>query len=102
MGEMTIRQSLRGWYRFLWLSLIGVGILAGSWRAATWTNYYIRMATLGFLLLGIIGVFSFGFVCPRCRNSLVIKSVTIFNGGPCSCPKCGVGLDEPVKPLGAI
>jgi hypothetical protein len=91
---MTIRQSLRRWYRFLWIGLMLVGALAGSWRASTWFDYYCRMAVLGFLLIGVIGVFGFGFVCPRCRTNLVIKSVTIFNGSPCACPTCGVSIDE--------
>jgi predicted RNA-binding Zn-ribbon protein involved in translation (DUF1610 family) len=94
---MTIRQMLRRWFRFLWLGLMAVGILAGSWRPHTWLNYYLRMAVLTFLAISVIGVFAFGFVCPRCRSSLVMKSSTIFGGHPCVCPKCGVSLDEPEK-----
>ena len=91
---MTIRQALRGWFGFLSVGFLAVGILGGSWRAHTWLNYYIRMAVLSFLLIGVIGVFGFGFACPRCRTSLVIKSLTIFNGSPCICPKCGVSIDD--------
>jgi hypothetical protein len=94
---MTIRHALRGWLRFLWLSLMAVGILAGSWRPHTWLNYYLRMAILTFLAIGVIGVFAFGFVCPRCRSSLLMKSATIIGGRPYACPKCGVSLDEPAK-----
>ena len=93
---MTIRQALRGWYRFLGVGLIGIGILAGSWRPITWFSYYLRMTLLAFLLLGVIGVFAFGFVCPRCRTSLVLKAAAIFSGGKITCPKCSVGIDEPM------
>jgi hypothetical protein len=100
---MTIRQALRGWYRFLGLGLITVGMLAGSWRPTTWFSYYLRIPVLVFLLLGVVGVFGFGFVCPRCRASLVLKAAAIFSGGKFACPKCGVSMDEPtnrpVKPL---
>jgi hypothetical protein len=100
---LTIRRALRGWYRFLFIGLMAVGILAGSWRPTTWFDYHLRMAVLVFLLLGVLGVFAFGFVCPRCRANLVLKAATIFSGGKFACPKCGVGMDEPtnnpVKPL---
>jgi hypothetical protein len=94
---MTIRRELRAWYRFLFIGLMAIGILAGSWRASTWFTYYFRMATLGFLLISVVGVFGFGFVCPRCRRSLVMKSPMILSGHPCACPKCGVSMDEPAK-----
>jgi hypothetical protein len=94
---MTIRQALRRWFSFLWLGLMVVGILAGTWRPHTWLIYYLRMAVLTFLVISVIGVFAFGFVCPRCRSSLLMKSSTIFGGRPCACPKCGVSLDEPEK-----
>jgi len=94
---MTIRQALGGWYRFLFVGLMAVGILAGSWRPATWFNYYLRIAVLAFLLVGVLGVFGFGFVCPRCRASLILKAAAIFSGGKTVCPKCGVGMDEPMN-----
>jgi hypothetical protein len=100
---LTIRRALRGWHQFLFIGLMAVGILAGSWRPTTWFDYHLRMAVLVFLLLGVLGVFAFGFVCPRCRANLVLKAATIFSGGKFACPKCGVGMDEPtnnpVKPL---
>jgi hypothetical protein len=80
------------------MGLMVVGILAGSWRASTWFEYYFRMAILGFLLIGVMAVFGFGFICPRCRTNLVTKSVPIFNGRPYTCPKCGVSIDESIKP----
>jgi hypothetical protein len=94
---MTIRQLLRRWFRFLWMSLLAVGVLAGSWRAGTWLTYYTRMAVLSFLVVSVMGVFGFGFVCPRCGKSLVLKAAAIFDGRPCACSKCGVSLDEPAK-----
>jgi len=98
----TIRQSLRGWYLFLWAGLMAVGILAGSWRPHTLLIYYLRMAILTFLAISVIGVFAFGYVCPRCRANLVFKSLSIMNGRPCVCPKCGVSVDEPAKSHGNL
>jgi hypothetical protein len=92
---MTIRQSLRNWFRFLSIGLLAVGILAGSWRVSSWLHYYFRMAVLGFLLISVIGVFGFGFVCPRCRRSLAMNAPKILDGGAFKCPKCGVNVDEP-------
>jgi hypothetical protein len=57
---MTIRHELRRWYRFLWIGLMAVGILAGSWRPTTWFNYYLRMAVLGFLLISVIAYSALG------------------------------------------
>ena len=91
---MTIRQALHRWYTFLGVGLMTVGILAECWRPHTWSSYYLRIAVLAFLLVGVIGVFCFGFACPRCRASLVLKAADILNGGPVACPKCGVGMDE--------
>ena len=94
---MTIRQVLRRWFRFLWLGLIAVGILAESWRPDTWLNYYVRMAALTFLAFGVIGIFAYGFACPRCRQSFVMKAATLLAGSPCVCPRCGVSVDAPAK-----
>jgi hypothetical protein len=91
---MTIRQALRGWYRFLGVGLIAVGILANGWRA-TWYNHILRVVVLSFLLVSVLGVFAFGFRCPRCRASLVAKAATIFRGRSFACPNCGVSMDEP-------
>ena len=76
---------------------MAVGILAESWRPETWLNYYLRMATLTFLAFCVIGVFAYGFACPRCRRSLVMKAAIIFGGSPWACPQCGVSVDESVK-----
>jgi hypothetical protein len=94
---MTIRGALRWWIRFLWLGLMTVGVVAESWRPHTWLNYYLRIAVLSFLAIGVIGVFAFGFVCPRCRRSLVLHATAIFGGRSYACPKCGVSLDAPAK-----
>jgi hypothetical protein len=76
---------------------MAVGILAEGWRPHTWFIYYSRIAVLSFLAIGVIGVFAFGFVCPRCRRSLMLYTTTIFGGRPCACPKCGVSFDIPYK-----
>jgi predicted Zn finger-like uncharacterized protein len=91
----TIRQALRLWYRFLWMGVFAVGVLAASWQA-TWDNHSFRAALLGFSLVCVIGVFTFGFRCPRCRASLVYKAAAILTkDGALRCPKCGVSMDEP-------
>jgi hypothetical protein len=91
---MTIRRRLLGWFRFLWVGILAVGVLAGSWQP-TWDNHIFREAILGFLLISIIGVFGFGFRCPRCRGSFVTRTTAIWSGRPCECRKCGISIDEP-------
>lgn len=91
---MTIRQALRGWYRFLWAGLIGVGILAAGWQA-TWLNHIFRDSVLVVLAISVIGVAGFGFCCPRCRTSLATGATRILSGRPFTCPKCGVSMDQP-------
>jgi hypothetical protein len=93
---MTIRQALRGWYRFLAAGLIAVGVLASGWRP-TWNTQTLRVAVLSFLLVSVLGVFAFGFRCPRCRASLILKAAAISRGGRFACPKCGVSIDEPIS-----
>jgi hypothetical protein len=94
---MAIRHSLRRWFGFLSMGLLAVGILAGSWRAGTWLTYYTRMAVRTFLVVSVMGVFGFGFVCPRCGKSLVLRAAAIFDGRPCVCSRCGVSVDELAK-----
>lgn len=91
---MTIRRTLLGWYRFLWVGILAVGVLAASWQA-TWYNHLFREAVLGFLLISVLGVFAFGFRCPRCRGSLATRAAAILSGRPCECAKCGLSVDEP-------
>jgi hypothetical protein len=92
---MTIRQVLRLWYRFLWVSLMAVGLLSAGWQA-TWNNHMVRAAVLGFLFVCVFGVFGFGFRCPRCRAVLVHKAHHILGqSDPFACPHCGVSIDEP-------
>ena len=94
---MTIRKALLWWFRSLWIGLMAIGILAGSWRPHSWFDYYLRMAVLSFLLISVIGIFAFGFVCPRCRSSLIMKATKVFNGPASECGKCGVSWDEPLR-----
>jgi hypothetical protein len=96
---MTIRKKLLGWFRFLWVGILAVGVLAGSWQA-TWYNHLFREAVLAFLLISVVGVFGFGFRCPRCRGSFATRATAILSGRPCDCPKCGVSIDEPRDTVG--
>jgi hypothetical protein len=85
---------MRGWFQFLGIGLLIVGILARSWHIHTWPAYYFRMAVLVFLAISVLGVFAFGFVCPRCRSSLLVNSPAIFDGRPTKCGRCGVSVDD--------
>jgi hypothetical protein len=91
---MTIRRTLRGWYRFLWVAMIMVGVLGGVWRD-TGYNHAFRIGVLCLLLVSVFTLFAFGFRCPRCRTSLVSKAPTLLTtGGRFVCPRCGVSVDE--------
>jgi DNA-directed RNA polymerase subunit RPC12/RpoP len=39
----------------------------------------------------------FGFRCPRCHALLLVRGASILGGRPMGCPKCGVGMDEPMN-----
>jgi predicted Zn finger-like uncharacterized protein len=95
---MTIRQALRGWYRFLWMGLLGIGVLARSWQP-TWVNHVFRLVVLTFLVVSVVGVVGFGFRCPRCRASFAKNASDILMvRREFSCPKCRISIDEPIKP----
>jgi predicted RNA-binding Zn-ribbon protein involved in translation (DUF1610 family) len=91
---MTIRQTLRGWYRYLWISLLLVGAFGMSWRDNGY-NHAFRIGVLVLLCAAAMTLFAFGFRCPRCRTSLIPHAAHIvMNGAPFRCPKCGVSVDE--------
>ena len=91
---MTIRQTLRGWYRYLWVSLLLAGAFGMSWRDNGY-NHAFRIGVLVLLCAAAMTLFAFGFRCPRCGTSLIPHAVRIVStGAPVACPKCGVSVDE--------
>jgi hypothetical protein len=91
---MTIRRTLRGWYKFLWVALLMVGALARSWQD-TGYNHAFRIGVIAFLLASVLMLFGFGFRCPRCGRTLVHKAQSILmQSGAANCPNCGVSLDD--------
>jgi predicted RNA-binding Zn-ribbon protein involved in translation (DUF1610 family) len=91
---MTIRQTLRGWYRYLWVSLLLIGAFGISWRDNGY-NHAFRLGVLALLCAAAMTLFAVGFRCPRCRTSLIPNAAHIvMSGAPFACPKCGVSVDE--------
>ena len=91
---MTIRRTLQGWYRFLWVALLLVGALGRSWQD-TGHNHAFRTGVITLAVVSVFTLFGFGFRCPRCRRTLVHKAPSILmQGGASVCPNCGVSLDE--------
>jgi predicted RNA-binding Zn-ribbon protein involved in translation (DUF1610 family) len=91
---MTIRQTLRAWYRYLWVSLLSVGAFGMFWRDNGY-NHAFRIGVLVLSCAAAMTLFAFGFRCPRCRTSLIPHAAHIvMNGAPFRCPKCGVSVDE--------
>jgi predicted RNA-binding Zn-ribbon protein involved in translation (DUF1610 family) len=89
--------ALRWWFRFLWLGLMTIGVLAEIWRPHSLLSYYLRMSVLTLLGVSMIGAFAFGFVCPRCRSNLLRNGGAILSGHSFACPKCRVSLDDSAK-----
>jgi predicted RNA-binding Zn-ribbon protein involved in translation (DUF1610 family) len=91
---MTIRQTLRAWYRYLWVSLLLVGAFGISWQDNGY-NHALRIGILVLLCAAVVTLFAFGFRCPRCRTSLISNAAHIVtSNAPFACPKCGVSMDE--------
>jgi len=92
---MTIRRALRGWFTYLRVGLVLVGVLAFGWHDNGY-NHTFRVSVLAVLITSVCTLFAFGFRCPRCRSSLVHKAPTILmKGCQFACPNCGVSVDEP-------
>jgi hypothetical protein len=95
-NQITIRRALRGWFTYLQLSLLGVGVLASAWRDNGY-NHGFRAVILALVLASVFGLFVCGFRCPRCRTSLIHRSTALLaDRGVAACPRCGVSFDEPV------
>jgi hypothetical protein len=92
---MTIRQVL---IRRYWLVMLGfvVGIAVARLWHPTEQTHNLRIGVFWVLGLSLIVFFYFGFRCPRCHTLLVIRGASILSGRPMGCPKCGVGMDEPM------
>jgi hypothetical protein len=73
-----------------------VGIaLARIWHPTEQTHN-LRSGVFWVYGLSLIVFLYFGFRCPRCHTLLVIRGASILSGRPMGCPKCGVGMDEPM------
>jgi hypothetical protein len=92
---MTIRQVL---IRRYWLVMLGlvVGIALGRMWHATEQTHNLRYGIGLVWGLSLFVFFYFGFRCPRCRTTLITRGASVLSGRPLGCPKCGVGLDEPM------
>ena len=92
---MTIRQVLIRRYWLVMLGLVVGAVLGRMWHPTEQTQV-IRSGLLQLLGLSLIVFFYFGFRCPRCHALLMIRGASILSGRPMGCPKCGVGMDEPM------
>jgi predicted RNA-binding Zn-ribbon protein involved in translation (DUF1610 family) len=91
---MTIRRTLQGWFTYLRITTLLVGILAYSWHDNGY-NHGFRAVVLSSLLFCVVGLFAYAFRCPRCGKSLLLGASNILmTSAQCVCPKCGVNLDE--------
>jgi len=92
---VTIREEMQGWFRFLGVGLMAVGVLSGLWHP-TWDNYLLREAVLGASMICVVGVSAYGLRCPRCHRFLMQHAHRFLdNRAPYACPKCGVSIDDP-------
>jgi len=96
---MTIRQVL---IRRYWLAMSGLVLVLALGRVwhATEQTHNLRGGVLLVLGLSLVAVVAFGFRCPRCQTLLVMRGASILSGRPMGCPKCGVGMDEPMDSPG--
>jgi predicted RNA-binding Zn-ribbon protein involved in translation (DUF1610 family) len=92
---MTIRQVLIRRYWSFMLGLI-LGIAVGRAWHATPQTHNLRLGIGIAWGLSLFVFYYFGFRCPRCHTMLTIRSMSIMSGRPMGCPKCGVGMDEPM------
>ena len=77
-----------------------VGIAIGRIWHPTEQTHNLRYGILAVWGLSLFVFFYFGFRCPRRRTTLITRSASLLNGRPLGCPKCGVGMGEPMDRLG--
>lgn len=96
MSPMTIRQIL---IRRYWLVMLGLvaGIAVGRVWHPTGQMHNIRFGVGTVFALSLFVYLYFGFRCPRCHALLLVRGASILGGRPMGCPKCGVGMDEPMN-----
>jgi hypothetical protein len=90
---MTVRDRLRGWYRFLFVALLAVGALASAWPDDEYTHVF-RLLVIGALAASGLTLFVMGFRCPSCRATLLPQFGKIVMGGPVACSRCGASIDS--------
>ena len=96
MSTVTIRQVLIRRYWFAMCGLALVLALGQVWHGTEQTHNF-RVGVLYVLGLSLVAIIAFGFRCPRCHALLIIRGASILSGQPMGCPKCGVGMDEPMN-----
>lgn len=93
---MTIRGHLTYRYRLMIWGVLMIPALGVLWlHSSTPLNHTFRSSAIVIVEIAVMLLFVTTFRCPNCHKTLsTVSRQVLFNPRFCSCPHCGVNLDQ--------
>ena len=93
---MTIRGHLKFRYRLMIWGVMMTPVLGLSWLySSTALNHSFRSASIAIVEIAAMLLFLATFRCSNCHKNLsTVSRQVLFNPGFCTCPHCGINLDQ--------
>jgi hypothetical protein len=93
---MTIRDHLKYRYRLMIWGVMMTPVLGLLWlHSSTPLNHTFRSSTIAIVEIAVMLLFLATFRCSNCHKNLsAVSRQLLFNPRFCSCPHCGINLDQ--------
>jgi hypothetical protein len=93
---MTIRGHLKYRYRLMIGGVMMIPALGLLWlHSSTPLNHTFRVNAIGIAEIAVMLLFLATFRCANCHKTLsAVSRQVLFDPGFCSCPHCGIKLDQ--------